>query len=114
MGRVVAQLGPKRVEVLVAPRGGADAVHAHAVAARGALVQLVVPGDGVEGARRQDLDLVAPVRHQALGQHAGPCLGAAADVGAVAGTTKAIFMGGPGRTPQRTYRPRAGRAARRN
>ena len=66
------------------PAQRADAVHTHAVHVGRALVQLVAPRDGVERSRRQHLDLVALVRHQALGQHARPGLGAAPDGGAVA------------------------------
>ena len=84
VGRILSQSGPERVEVLVAAGRRADAVHAHAVHLGRALGQLVAPRDGVEGTRRQHVDVEALVRHQTLGQHARPRLGAAADGGAVA------------------------------
>ena len=81
---VVAQPGPQGMEMRVAPAQRADAVHTHAVHVGRALVQLVAPRDGVERSRRQHLDLVALVRHQALGRDARPGLVAAPDGGAVA------------------------------
>ena len=95
--RVVPHPGPQGVKALVAPGLGADAPHRTPPIYRRALGQLVAPGDGVERAGGQDLDLVAPVRHQALGQHAGPGLGAAPDRPGRSGAPRRRPSRAPGR-----------------
>ena len=72
------------VEVGQAPVRGRVPVHRHPVDLRGAGVQLVGPGVGVEGAGRVDLGLPVGPGAQVLGQLARRRLRAAHDLGAVA------------------------------